>query len=65
MVKGLDEARAVRTQSGTSVVEMTLVLPLLLLLLFAIGDFGIAYTPSQSTRGSFLFAKTIVLEAIS
>ncbi len=36
--------RARRTQAGTSVVEMTLVLPLLLLLVFAIGDFGIAYT---------------------
>jgi Flp pilus assembly protein TadG len=32
------------TRDGTSVVEMALVLPLLLLLVFAIGDFGIAYT---------------------
>ena len=33
-----------RLQAGTSVVEMAIVLPLLLLLVFAIGDFGIAYT---------------------
>jgi Flp pilus assembly protein TadG len=31
-------------QAGTSVVEMAIVLPLLLVLVFAIGDFGIAYT---------------------
>ncbi len=39
-----DSARARRTKAGTSVVEMAIVLPLLLLLVFAIGDFGIAYT---------------------
>lgn len=40
-----DEAvRVGLRQSGTAVVEMALVLPLLLLFLFAIGDFGIAYT---------------------
>lgn len=33
-----------RRESGTSVVEMAFVLPLLLLLVFAVGDFGIAYT---------------------
>lgn len=33
-----------RRESGTSVVEMAFVLPLLLLLVFAIGDFGIAFT---------------------
>lgn len=33
-----------RYENGTSVVEMAFVLPLLLLLVFAIGDFGIAYT---------------------
>jgi Flp pilus assembly protein TadG len=33
-----------RRQAGTSVVEMAFVLPLLLLLVFAIGDFGIAFT---------------------
>ena len=32
------------SEDGTSVVEMAFVLPLLLLLVFAIGDFGIAYT---------------------
>jgi Flp pilus assembly protein TadG len=45
VVKRSDEATRVRrNQTGTSVVEMALVLPLLLLLVFAIGDFGIAYT---------------------
>ena len=44
-MKCRDEApRVRRTQTGTSVVEMAIVLPLLLLLVFAIGDFGIAYT---------------------
>ena len=33
-----------RRESGTSVVEMAFVLPLLLLLVFAVGDFGIAFT---------------------
>jgi Flp pilus assembly protein TadG len=33
-----------RSQAGTSVVEMTIVLPVLLLLVFSIGDFGIAFT---------------------
>lgn len=37
-------ARRHHAQDGTSVVEMAFVLPLLLLLVFAIGDFGIAYT---------------------
>ena len=41
-------ARARRRQQGTSVVEMALVLPLLLLLVFGIGDFGIAYTQWNS-----------------
>ena len=41
-------AGARRTEAGTSVVEMTLVLPLLLLLVFGIGDFGIAYTQWNS-----------------
>ena len=39
-----EAARARRTQAGTSTVEMTIVLPVLLLLVFGIGDFGIAYT---------------------
>ena len=48
-MKYVDElARARRTEAGTSVVEMTLVLPLLLLLVFGIGDFGIAYTQWNS-----------------
>jgi Flp pilus assembly protein TadG len=43
MVKRID--RPIRThEAGTSIVEMAIVLPLLLLLVFAIGDFGIAYT---------------------
>ena len=33
-----------RHEAGTSVVEMAIVLPLLLLLVFGIGEFGIAYT---------------------
>ncbi len=37
-------ARARRNEAGTSVVEMAIVLPLLLLLVFGIGEFGIAYT---------------------
>ena len=49
MVKYNDEStRARRRQAGTSVVEMALVLPLLLLLVFGIGDFGIAYTQWNS-----------------
>jgi len=40
-----DERRA---EAGTSVVEMTIVLPLLLLLVFAIGDFGVAFTQWNS-----------------
>ncbi len=39
-----DSVRARRMQAGTSVVEMAIVLPLLLVLVFAIGDFGLAYT---------------------
>jgi Flp pilus assembly protein TadG len=37
-----------RRQAGTSVVEMALVLPLLLMLVFAIGEFGIAFTQWQT-----------------
>jgi Flp pilus assembly protein TadG len=45
MVKRLVRAaRRQHSEDGTSVVEMAFVLPLLLLLVFAIGDFGIAYT---------------------
>jgi len=45
MVKrGTRSGRIRRGEAGTSVVEMAFVLPLLLLLVFAIGDFGIAYT---------------------
>lgn len=36
--------RARRHEAGTSVVEMAIVLPLMLLLVFGIGEFGIAYT---------------------
>jgi len=43
MVKRIDRSNRTR-KAGTSIVEMTIVLPLLLLLVFAIGDFGIAYT---------------------
>jgi len=45
VVRCIDEAvRVRRREAGTSVVEMAIVLPLLLLLVFAIGDFGIAFT---------------------
>jgi Flp pilus assembly protein TadG len=37
-------ARTRRYEAGTSVVEMAIVLPLLLLLVFGIGEFGVAYT---------------------
>ena len=43
MVKRIDRSTRTR-EAGTSIVEMTIVLPLLLLLVFAIGDFGVAYT---------------------
>jgi Flp pilus assembly protein TadG len=39
---------AERRRAGTSVVEMTLVLPLLLLLVFGIGEFSIAFTQWQT-----------------
>ena len=45
MVNPIDRpARARRNEAGTSVVEMAIVLPLLLLLVFGIGEFGVAYT---------------------
>jgi Flp pilus assembly protein TadG len=44
VVKHARDLRARRAERGTSVVEMAIVLPLLLLLVFAIGDFGIAFT---------------------
>jgi Flp pilus assembly protein TadG len=37
-----------RGERGTSVVEMAIVLPLLLTLIFAIGEFGIAFTQWQT-----------------
>ena len=37
-----------RHSRGTSVVEMAIVLPLLLMLMFAIGEFGIAFTQYQT-----------------
>jgi Flp pilus assembly protein TadG len=37
-------ARKRRTQAGTTVVEATIVFPLMILLLFAIGEFGISFT---------------------
>jgi Flp pilus assembly protein TadG len=37
-----------RRRSGTSVVEMSLVMPLLLLLIFGIGEFSIAFTQWQT-----------------
>jgi Flp pilus assembly protein TadG len=43
MVKRINRLARTR-EAGTSIVEMTIVLPLLLILVFAIGEFGIAYT---------------------
>jgi Flp pilus assembly protein TadG len=39
-----NDRRARTRESGTSIVEMAIVLPLLLVVVFAIGEFGIAYT---------------------
>jgi Flp pilus assembly protein TadG len=39
---------APRRRVGTSIVEMALVLPLLLMLVFAIGEFGMAFTRWQT-----------------
>lgn len=51
-----------RHERGTSVVEMAIVLPLLLLLVFAIGEFGIAFTQWQSlTNAAREGARTGVL----
>jgi Flp pilus assembly protein TadG len=48
-VKRIDTtARKRRTQAGTSVVEATIVFPLMLLLVFGIGEFGIAFTQWNS-----------------
>ena len=44
VTRNLTAKRRPHSEDGTSVVEMAFVLPLLLLLVFAIGDFGIAYT---------------------
>ncbi len=41
-----------RHSAGTSVVEMAIVLPLLLMLVFAIGEFGIAFTQYQTLINS-------------
>jgi Flp pilus assembly protein TadG len=48
MVKLARLVKRRRSERGTSVVEMAFVLPLLLLIVFAIGDFGIAYTQWNS-----------------
>lgn len=45
MVKRTDTAsRNRRTQAGTSIVEATIVLPLMLMLVFGIAEFGISFT---------------------
>jgi Flp pilus assembly protein TadG len=41
-------ARKRRAQAGTTVVEATIVFPLMLLLVFGIGEFGIAFTQWNS-----------------
>ena len=49
MVKPIAEAaRKRRAQAGTTVVEAAFVFPLMLLLLFGIGEFGIAFTQWNS-----------------
>ena len=42
------QTRRGRRRAGTSTVEMAIVLPLLLMMLFGIGEFGIAFTRWQS-----------------
>jgi Flp pilus assembly protein TadG len=45
VVKKIDRAaRKRRAESGTSIVEAAIVLPLMLMLMFAITEFGISYT---------------------
>lgn len=43
-MRRISARRRRRARAGTSIVEMTIVLPLLLMLVFAIGDFGVAFT---------------------
>lgn len=45
---GLPRRQSRRHKEGTSVVEMAIVLPLLLTLMFAIGEFGIMFTQYQT-----------------
>lgn len=45
---GLTRRRSRRPERGTSVIEMAIVLPLLLTLMFAIGEFGIMFTQYQT-----------------
>ena len=45
MVKSIEAAaRKQRARAGTTIVEATIVFPLMLLLVFAIGEFGISFT---------------------
>ncbi len=48
MVENFENTDRARRQRGTSMVEMAIVLPLLLTVVFAIGDFGVAYTRWKS-----------------
>ena len=45
---GLTRRQSRRNKRGTSVVEMAIVLPLLLTLMFGIGEFGIMFTQYQT-----------------
>jgi Flp pilus assembly protein TadG len=45
---GIRNGKSHRREAGTSTVEMAIVLPLLLILCFGIGEFGLAYTQWQS-----------------
>jgi Flp pilus assembly protein TadG len=49
MVKSIEaSARKRRAQAGTTIVEATIVFPLMLLLVFGIGEFGIVFTQWNS-----------------
>lgn len=48
MTRRCHRAAGHRRREGTSTVEMAIVLPLLLMLTFAIGEFGIAFTQWQT-----------------
>jgi Flp pilus assembly protein TadG len=48
VVKQIDTIAKRRTEAGTTIVEATIVFPLMLLLVFGIAEFGISYTQWNS-----------------